>query len=105
MSAKENKGSPVRWIRYIKWNPRGAYMLIKKLCKFNFEIPSAQSKERNIITQIHNDPKILKSSDSREVQLFMSWKSVRHFLCRSTLKRKCEIPSLTMSLSIPTNKQ
>lgn len=49
MRAKENKGRPVRWIWYIKWNPTGAYMLIKKLCEFNFEIPSAQ-RERNIIT-------------------------------------------------------
>lgn len=28
MSAKENKGRPIRWIWYIKWNPTGAYMLI-----------------------------------------------------------------------------
>lgn len=48
-------------------------MITKVLCKFSFEIPSAQSKEKNIIAyQIHNFPRILKSNHSKEVQFFMS---------------------------------
>ena len=76
-------------------------LIFKSSANSVFEIPGVQSKERSIIPyQIHNDPKTLKSSDSREVQLFTTWKSVRHFLCGSTSKRKCEIASLTVSFSI-----
>lgn len=64
-----------RQIWYVKRNTTRAYMVTKMLFKFSFEIPSAQSKERNIITyQIHNDPQKKK----KKAQLFMSWKSVRH---------------------------
>lgn len=65
-----------RQIWYVKRNTTRAYMVTKMLFKFSFEIPSAQSKERNIITyQIHNDPQKKKK---KKAQLFMSWKSVRH---------------------------
>lgn len=58
------------------------------VCKFIFKIPSTQSKEKNIITWIHNFPRISKSNHSRETQLFMSWISVRWWV---NIKRKCEI--------------
>lgn len=46
MSAKKNKGRPVRWTLYTLLNPIRAMWLLKHLA-IQLEIPSAQSKETN----------------------------------------------------------
>lgn len=84
MGAKENKGRPVRGIQYIKPEPNSLHSY-KTLCEFHFEIPSAQSKDRNIITYpICNVLRLVVSNHSREAQLLTSWQSVQHLLCGPT---------------------
>lgn len=46
MSAKENKGRPVRWFGYIKLNPTGATWLVKCFAKsaLRFLMPKAKGE-------------------------------------------------------------